>query len=105
MTVEGAHRIAINAACPDALAPAPLDRVVKTQDHRAAQRERGDPVPDQDAGSGAGRPCGAIVDAVEVDEATLVGATHDAQQAGERAPAWCQDGIRSVGRRAARRPG
>jgi hypothetical protein len=88
----GADWITIDAAGLDALAPAPLDRVVETQHHRAARRERRDQVPEQDAGAGVGRPGGAVEDAVEVDEATLMGTAHDTQQAGDRAPARSQDG-------------
>ena len=88
----GADRITIDAAGPDALAPAPLDRVVEAQHHRAARRERRDQVPEQDAGAGVGRPGGAVEDAVEVDEATLMGTAHDTQQAGDRASARSQDG-------------
>ena len=63
------------------LAATALDRIVQSQDHRAALRERVDEEPEQNAAAGAWAQGRAAEDAVDVHEPPLLRATDDAQDA------------------------
>jgi hypothetical protein len=86
-----AHRIAVDAARPDAPAPAALDGVVEGHDHRPARRKGVNEKPEQEAGTRSRAPYGAAEHTVVVDEVALVRATCAPQKAGHGAPPGNQD--------------
>jgi hypothetical protein len=71
VAVGGANRITVDALGRDPLAAAALDRIVQSQDHGAALRERMDEEPEQDAAADARAPRSAVEDAVDVHKPPL----------------------------------
>lgn len=76
---------------PDAAAPASLDRVVERQHQGAARDEGLDEQPEQDAGFGAGRLCGAAEHPAHVHEMLVACPARDPQHPRHRTPAWTED--------------
>ena len=85
VTVGGANRITVDTFGRDPLAAAALDRIVRSQDHGAALRERVDEETEQNAAAGARAPRRPVEDAVDVHESPLLRAAQDAQDACHRA--------------------
>ena len=83
--------VTVDALSHDALAAAPLDRVVQSEHHGTALRERADQKPEQDTAAGARAPCRAVEDAVGVHEPPLVRLARDPQHARHHAPPRRQD--------------
>ncbi len=91
VAVGGANRITVDTLGRDPLAAAALDRVVQSQDHGAALRERVDEEAEQDAAADARAPRSAVEDAVDVHKPPLLRAAHDAQDACHRVLPWRED--------------
>ncbi len=89
---DRADGIAVDPPRTDAWPPTPLDRVVQSDDNRAARRKRPHQVAEQNAAALPCAPRRPAQHAMEVGEVPVAGVAGDSQHASHRAPPRRQDG-------------
>src|SRR5688572_5979588 len=92
VAAAGAHRVAVDATGLDLGAPAALDRLVDTDDHRPVRDEGAEQKMQQAFGGSAARPAVPVEHAMEVGEARYRAQPQDAQGRGDGPPSGRQDG-------------
>ena len=93
MAVAGARSVSVDALCPDATAPPPLNCFVYPECQwtvplgKMLNKKR-----QQNSAQPEGRPHGAVEDMVVLCKAVIVAESHDSKRGGYRSLARSQDG-------------